>query len=92
MKLENNKPSGFDNIPVKFLKTGCLEVSVILSAIINDMMCQGVFPPQLKTAVITPIYKKKGEENNARNYHPISILPSIAKLIEKIIFKTFGLL
>ena len=45
----------------------------------------GVFPEQLKIAKITPVYKK-GEKSEFTNYRPISILPVISKLLERIMY------
>ncbi|KAK3087111.1 hypothetical protein FSP39_001840 [Pinctada imbricata] len=42
----------------------------------------GVFPEKLKTAKVTPIYKK-GDKSDPGNYRPISILPTISKLFER---------
>ncbi len=49
------------------------------------MLHTGVFPDVLKIARVTPIYKKD-DETNFSNYQPISLLPAISKLFEKVIF------
>ena len=45
----------------------------------------GIFPEQLKIAKITPIFKK-GEKYILGNYRPISILPVISKVLERIMY------
>ena len=40
-------------------------------------------PKDWKFAKITPIYKGKGDKNLECNYRPISVLPHIAKIMEK---------
>ncbi|CAF0992522.1 unnamed protein product [Brachionus calyciflorus] len=40
-----------------------------------------------KSAVVTPLYKNKGDTDNLNNYSGISVLPQIAKLFEKIMAK-----
>ena len=55
-----------------------------LSIIINQTLKTGVFPDKLKIAKVTPVYKK-GNENTFCNYRPISLLPSISKVFEKVI-------
>ena len=57
-----------------------------LTIIINQMLSNGIFPDKLKIAKICPIYKKY-DENLFTNYHPISLLPAISKIFEKIIYK-----
>ena len=55
-----------------------------LCDLINLVFVSGTFPQQLKTAKIIPFYKK-GDPLDWTNYHPISILSDLEKLIEKLI-------
>lgn len=55
----------------------------MLSSIFNWSFSSGVFPSALKTALITPIYKS-GDQHTLSNYRPISILPAISKILEKL--------
>ena len=48
-------------------------------------MEQGIFPDNLKVGRITPIYKK-GSKQLFENYRPISTLPILGKIFEKIIY------
>jgi hypothetical protein len=41
-----------------------------------------VFPVDLKKAEVTPIYKKKYQLNK-KNYRPVSVLPTFAKILEQ---------
>ena len=45
----------------------------------------GIFPDDLKIAVLSPIFKK-GDRSSCGNYRPISVLSVIAKILEKIVF------
>ena len=48
-------------------------------------MSTGIVPPELKHAIISPILKKnKTNHNLLNNYRPISQLPTIAKILEKL--------
>ena len=62
------------------------QVSTPISILINKSLETGVFPDSLKLAKVIPIYKAKTRENLS-NYRPISLLPSISKLLEKIVHK-----
>ena len=56
-----------------------------LSIIFNTSLRQGAFPDFWKTARIAPIFKD-GPENNKSTYHrPISVLPTVSHLFEKVL-------
>lgn len=78
--------SGFDGISTKLLKTVKDAVTEPITMIINQMFNTGIFPDKLKIAKVTPIYKKD-DETLFTNYRPISLLPVISKIFEKVIFK-----
>ena len=43
-------------------------------------------PPALKTAIVTPILKKPSDElDELSNYRPVSNLPYLSKLLEKVV-------
>ncbi|KAG7310313.1 hypothetical protein JYU34_003072 [Plutella xylostella] len=49
-----------------------------------NCLSNGIFPRCLKKSIIHPIHKS-GDRDRVENYRPISILPSISKLLERII-------
>ena len=49
------------------------------------MLDSGIFPNGLKISKILPIFKK-GDVNSSNNYRPISLLPAISKIFERIIY------
>ena len=56
-----------------------------LTLIINQTLTSGIFPDTLKIAKIIPLFKK-GDKTLLENYRPISILPAISKIFERIMF------
>ena len=58
--------------------------SDFLSKGINYTLTSGKFPNKLKLANLTPVYKK-GSRNEKGNYRPISILPVMSKVFERVI-------
>ena len=48
----------------------------------------GIFPDEWKLARVSPIYKE-GAKSDPNNYRPISVLPVISKLIERVVFDQF---
>ena len=56
-----------------------------LTLIINQMLNTSIFPDNLKIAKVVPHYKK-GDDGLSTNYRPISLLPSVSKIFERVIF------
>ena len=50
----------------------------------NTSIETGIFPNSWKIARITPIYKN-GDRADKSNYRPISVLPVISRLFEKLV-------
>ena len=84
----NVKKSGtFMNIPVKRLKEVVDIVAQPLTDIWKVEIVQGMkFASQLKLADITPLHKKL-ETINKENYRPVSLLPVVSKLFERLMQK-----
>ena len=53
---------------------------------INKSISKNIFPDALKEAYVTPIYKK-GDPMEAENYRPISVIPTLAKNFERLLFQ-----
>ena len=58
------------------------KISKPLGDLINLSFNSGKFPNCIKTAKVTPIFKK-GDQDNCNNYRPISLLSNLSKLMEK---------
>ena len=88
--LNNLKPKpscGHDGISTKLLKACRLEICKPLTLIINQMLTTGIFPDYLKVAKVIPLFQiKKGKREILDNYRPISLLPSLSKIFERVIF------
>ena len=57
----------------------------MLTDCINDALSRGIFPDSLKFANITPVHKKD-EATDKQNYRPVSVLPLLSKVFEKVIY------
>lgn len=75
-----------DPIPTWMVKE-CIDVlAPVIQNIVNCSLSSGKFPSVLKHAVVTPILKKSGVESEClSNYRPVSNLPFISKVIEKVV-------
>ena len=60
-------------------------ISTPLSLIINQSLCSGSFPSKLKLAKVIPIFKKN-DNKKFDNYRPISLLSSVSKIFERVVF------
>ena len=56
-----------------------------LTIIINKMLNTGIFPDSLKISKVSPLVKNDNDKLFS-NYRPISLLPSISNIFEKVIF------
>jgi hypothetical protein len=84
--LKNKYSSGFDGLSNAMLKREPHIFARLLTSLINKSIEEGVFPDCLKVANVIPIYKK-GEKTNLNNYRPISLLPVLSKVYEKVLNK-----
>ena len=82
--LDVNKSAGIDNIAAIFLRDGAEILASPLAQLCNLSIATSSFPDDCKTAKIIPLYKK-GSKTDPKNYRPISLLPLISKIIEKVI-------
>ena len=86
MSLKSKKSSGPDEINSILLKNIAKNISKPVSSLINKSLAEGHVPEILKIAKVVPIYKSKDKEQFS-NYRPISLLPVISKVLEKIMHK-----
>ena len=76
---------GIDHISSKLLKRISIIIAAQLAHIVNQSLCTGIFPDRLKISRVIPLYKKD-DPHLVDNYRPISILPAISKVFERIVF------
>ena len=85
--LKPSRSSGHDEISVNLLKKIILQLTKPLTYIFNISLSSGKCPNSLKIAKVVPVFKRKDDASLLTNYRPISLLPSISKILEKIIHK-----
>ena len=79
-KLKSGKASGMHMISNSILK-----ISNSLPETFNESLSQQIFPDDFKVARVTPIHKGS-ERDDVGNYRHISILSTVARVFENIIY------
>ena len=83
--LTSNKATGVDKISSEILKIASPIISNSLTYIFNQAVILCSFPLEWKVAKVTPLYKS-GHRNSPGNYRPISVLPILSKIMERILY------
>lgn len=84
--LNNTSSTGIDDITTSVLKTSAPCICEPLCYLINMSFEEGSFPNTLKTSIVKPLFKK-GEKSDMSNYRPVTLIPIISKIFEKIMLK-----
>ena len=88
-RLDASKASGPDKLPTRLLKMIAIFIADPLAEIFNKSLAAGKYPSLWKRATVKPIFKGKGSPSELKNYRPISLLPCVSKIFEKLVFKRF---
>ena len=78
----NGKATGPDRIPIRSIRESKLIILPILVYLTNLVAKTSLFPDCLNIARAKPLFKK-GDNNVWTNHRPISVIPPLAKIIEK---------
>ena len=61
-------------------------VAPIITHIVNVSLSSGVFPTQMKTAIVQPLLKKPTLDKDVlKNFRPVSNLSFLSKVVEKVV-------
>ena len=84
----NSKACDLDPIPTQLLKS-CIDVLLpCICKIVNASLSSARVPSCLKSATVSPLLKKPSlNKEDMKNYRPVSNLPYISKLIEKVVVR-----
>ena len=86
LSLSTKKATKNGDIPAKILKKSVDIYIKEITFIINDCLEKGIFPDDLKLADVSPTFKKK-DSFKKETYRPVSILPNMSKVFERILYK-----
>ena len=83
--MANKSSAGWDGVSNTLLKQIKFSIVPALEIIFNKSLKEGMFPSMMKLACVSPLHKS-GQTDIANNYRPISLLPVISKVLEKIVY------
>ena len=82
--IKTNKALAYDNIPPKIIKWLADVLAPLITQIFNRYLSLGKYPDLFKIAKITALHKD-GDRSDCENYRPISVLPQLNQIFEKLI-------
>ena len=83
-----NKSCSLDPLPTSLLKSLLPELLPLLTLIINTSLKYGEVPASFKQALVVPLLKKNNLDTNIlKNYRPISNLPFLSKVLERVVLQ-----
>ena len=74
-----------DPIPTDILKHCLKELLPIITLLINRSLSTGIMPSAFKQALVIPLLKKPNADIEPKNFRPVSNLPFLSKVIERIV-------
>lgn len=80
--FKHHKSPGIDRIRIQDLIRNYATLKTVIIFVVNTFLDTCSVPAELKTAIVRPLYKN-GAGGDYKNYRPISILPSLAQILEK---------
>ena len=83
-RLINKDSSGYDLVSNRTIKATNQTISPYLEIIFTKCIKEGVFPDIYKIAQVIPLFKG-GDKVDSNCYRPISLLPTISKIFEKLL-------
>ena len=87
--MPSNKASGIDNIPIRAVKDCIAPILPTITSIVNSSLAFSTLPSSWKIAEAVPI-PKDGDHEQANNNRPISLLPVLSKICERVAHNQFN--
>ena len=85
-ELKPKSSTDHEGMSVKILKNVSTKLASPLAIIVNQSLNSGIVPQALKVSKVNPVFKKN-DNTLCDNYRPIALLPTISKILEKIVHK-----
>lgn len=83
--LNGKKAPGHDNQDPRLIKNLCTTFPSLIQTLLNTCLKLNFFPTPWKISEVIFFYKKGRNSKDPKSYRPISLLPAISKIFEKIL-------
>ena len=84
--MRNSAACGADGVCIRMLKTGFPAIGGVTLHIINSCITRSDIPSDWKHSIVQPIFKS-GNPSDPANFRPISLVPVIMKIVERVIHR-----
>ena len=84
--MANSTSCGADGLCVRFVKQCIDSICPVITHIVNSSLASHTVPDSWKLALVHPI-QKTSKSTDVSNFRPISILPTIAKITERVVYE-----
>ncbi len=82
--LKNTNSASSDGMTLRYLQDALSVLIKYITIIINTSIVTGKLPSAWKLATVIPIFTN-GDRSDVNNYRPVSLLPNLSKVLEKIL-------
>ena len=83
-----SKSCDLDPLPTSLLKENMSSILPLITEIVNDSLSSGHVPKEFKVAHVTPLLINTSLDKNVlKNYRPVSNLPFVSKVLERVVAK-----
>ena len=89
LKINSRKSCGHDGIPPRLVKESANAIAGPIAAIMNHSIRTGQYPSRWKLGQVTPLFKKDDELNKS-NYRPVTVLPALNNVFERLLSAQMG--
>lgn len=87
--MSSSKVPGIDKIPVRFIKDCLTPILPTITSIVNSYLVTSTFPTVWKISEVIAI-PKDGDHEQPNNNRPISLLPVLSKICERVAHNHFS--
>ena len=89
MDVNVRKSWGHDMLSPRLVKESASVIAKPITNILNTSVAQGCYPNAWKMGQVTPLFKKDDESNKA-NYRPVTVLPVLNNIYERLLAAQLG--